>query len=53
MQVIIPARISFAAGATSATAEGNLAARQTQYYVLRASGGQTMEVNATPEGMGG
>ena len=51
MQVIIPARISFAAGATSATVEGNLAARQTQYYVLRAFGGQTMQVNATPEGM--
>jgi hypothetical protein len=51
MHVIIPVRISFAAGATSATVEGNLAARQTQYYVLRASGGQLMEVNATPEGM--
>ena len=51
MQVIIPARISFAAGTTSATVEGSLAARQTQYYVLRALGGQLMEVNATPEGM--
>jgi hypothetical protein len=51
MQVIIPVRISFAAGATSATVEGNLAARQTRQYVLRASGGQTMEVNATPEGL--
>ena len=51
MNVVIPARVSFAAGATSATVGGNLAARQTQYYVLRALGGQTMEVNATPEGM--
>jgi hypothetical protein len=51
MHVIIPVRISFAVGATSATAEGNLAARETQYYVLRAFGGQVMEVNATPEGM--
>jgi hypothetical protein len=50
MSVIIPVRISFAVGATSATVEGHLAARQTQYYVLRASGGQLMEVNATPEG---
>jgi hypothetical protein len=50
MHVIIPVRISFAVGETSAAVEGNLAARQTQYYVLRASGGQLMEVNATPEG---
>jgi hypothetical protein len=50
MDVIIPARISFAVGATSATVQGRLAARQTQYYVLRASGGQWMEVNAAPEG---
>lgn len=50
MSVIIPVRISFAAGATSATAEGNLAARETRHYVLRAASGQTMEVNATPEG---
>ncbi len=51
MHVIIPVRISFAVGATSATAQGNLKAQETQYYVLRASGGQMMEVNATPEGM--
>jgi hypothetical protein len=38
MSVIIPVRISFAAGATSATVEGHLAARGTQYYVLRALG---------------
>jgi hypothetical protein len=50
MSVIIPARISFAAGATSATVEGNLAAQQTRHYSLRALGGQTMEVNASPEG---
>lgn len=51
MSVIIPVRISFAAGATSATVEGNLAAWDAQYYVLRAFGGQTMEVHATPEEM--
>jgi hypothetical protein len=50
MNVIIPVRISFAAGATSATVEGNLAPQQTRHYVLRASGGQTMTVTATPEG---
>jgi hypothetical protein len=51
MSVIIPVRVSFAAGATSATVEGHLAARDSQYYVLRAFGGQTMEVAASPEGM--
>jgi len=50
MSVIIPVRISFRPGATSAAVEGRLAARQTQYYVLRAFGGQAMEVNATPVG---
>ncbi|MCL7454049.1 MAG: hypothetical protein M8467_13480 [Anaerolineae bacterium] len=50
MDVIIPVRISFAAGATSASVEGHLSAHQTQYYVLGAAGGQTMEVNASPEG---
>jgi hypothetical protein len=49
MNVIIPVRISFAAGATSATVEGNLAAHQTRHYVLRAAGGQTMQLTATPE----
>ncbi|MEJ2211327.1 MAG: hypothetical protein P8129_20125 [Anaerolineae bacterium] len=50
MNVIIPVRISFAPGATSATVKGDLAAQQTRQYVLRASGGQTMEVNASPAG---
>jgi hypothetical protein len=50
MNVIIPARISFAPGATSATVAGNLAAHQTHHYILRARGGQTMEVEASPEG---
>ena len=50
MSVIIPVRISFAPGATSATVEGKLAAHQTRQYVLRASGGQTMDVNASPAG---
>ena len=51
MNVIIPARISFAPGATSATVQGNLAAHQTHHYILRARGGQTMEVEASPEGL--
>ena len=50
MSVIIPVRISFAPGATSATVEGKLAAHQTRQYALRASGGQTMDVNASPAG---
>ena len=44
LQVIIPQRIQFAAGATSATVTGQLAAQETDEYVLRASAGQTMSV---------
>ena len=47
LQVIIPHRIEFAAGATSATLAGQLAAHETDEYVLRANGGQTMSVTIT------
>jgi hypothetical protein len=47
LQVIIPERISFAPGAISATASGNLAAHQTHDYLLRAMAGQTMTVTIT------
>jgi hypothetical protein len=49
MNVIIPARISFAPGSTSAVVEGNLATHGIQYYSLGASAGQLMEVNTTPD----
>jgi LysM repeat protein len=49
MNVDIPARISFAAGATSASVRGTLAAYASQYYVLRALKGQQLQVSVTPQ----
>ena len=40
-------RIRFAPGATSATLTGNLAAAESDQYVLRALAGQTLSVNLT------
>ena len=40
-------RIQFAPGATSATLTGNLAASESDQYVLRALAGQTMNLNLT------
>jgi hypothetical protein len=48
LSVIIPERIQFAAGATSAAVEGQLSARGVHYYVLAAQAGQLMEVNVSP-----
>lgn len=42
--VIIPQRISFSSGAYSGSASGKLSAHDSQYYVLRANQGQTMEI---------
>jgi hypothetical protein len=39
-----PERVNFAPGATSATVAGNLQASGSDFYVLRALGGQTMTV---------
>jgi len=44
LQVIIPARIKFAHGASSASVEGYVMGNQTNSYLLRASAGQTMSV---------
>ena len=52
LNVFIPMRISFKRGATSARLEGHLDANQSMDYILRASGGQIMEVNATPASAG-
>ena len=41
---VAPKRIAFASGATSATAQGNLAANGIDVYALRVSGGQTIGV---------
>jgi len=44
LQVIIPARIKFAHGAYSASVDGYVGGKSTNYYLLRASAGQTMTV---------
>jgi hypothetical protein len=49
MNVIIPVRIRFAPGATSATIQGRLAAHETQHYVLHAMANQLLQVRVTPE----
>jgi len=51
MNVIIPQRIRFAQGASSASLQGRLRSHQTQYYVLRGSKNQTLRVEVTPEGV--
>jgi hypothetical protein len=48
MNVIIPRRVTFATGTTSATFSGWLPAGQSQYYVLNAQKDQTLKVEATP-----
>ncbi len=44
LQVIIPARIKFAHGAYSASVDGHVSGNSVNYYLLRASAGQTMSV---------
>ena len=50
LQVIIPQRITFAPGATSATIEGDVAAYEADDYILAAQEGQTMRVTITSPG---
>jgi LysM repeat protein len=45
--VILPARISFATGTTSATVSGSLPANGVVDYILHAEAGQLLEVNVT------
>lgn len=47
MSVIIPRRISFQRGAISGTEFGRVSANKSQYYVLRASKNQTMQVEVS------
>jgi LysM repeat protein len=49
LNVAIPARISFATGATSASVSGSLAAHASQYYVLRALKGQQLKISVSPQ----
>jgi hypothetical protein len=48
LSVIIPERMQFSPGATSAAVQGQLPARGTHYYVLAGQAGQLMEVNVSP-----
>ena len=50
LQVIIPARITFKSGAISATVQGSLGSNETNFYLARASGGQTMTVKIVSPG---
>jgi LysM repeat protein len=49
LNVDIPVRISFAAGAISSSVNGTLAAHASQYYVLRALRGQQLNVSVSPQ----
>ncbi len=48
MSLDIPLRISFAAGSTSATLTGSVPAGISQFFILNAGKGQTLNVSATP-----
>ncbi len=48
-KITIPARISFAAGGTSAVVSGSLNAGDEAYYVLRAGARQLLEVTSSPD----
>jgi hypothetical protein len=49
MSVIIPERIQFSVGATSAAVQGELPARGVHYYVVGAQADQLMEVNVSAQ----
>ncbi len=48
MSLDIPLRIRFAAGGTSATLTGSVPAGLSQFFILNAAKGQTLNVSATP-----
>jgi LysM repeat protein len=48
MTVAIPQRIQFAAGGTSATLSGTVPTNLSQFFILNAAKGQTLNVSATP-----
>lgn len=49
MSVDIPARIRFATGGTSATLTGTVPANLSQFFILGAAKGQTLNVTAIPQ----
>ena len=48
MNVIIPRRLGFTSGTSTASFSSWLAAGQSQYYVLKGDKGQTLQLTATP-----
>lgn len=49
MNVLIPERITFARGATSAEVSARLGATDSHHFVIRAQAGQTMRIDVTPD----
>ena len=49
VSVDIPVRIQFASGGTSATLTGTVPANLSQFFILRAGKGQTLNVTANPQ----
>jgi LysM repeat protein len=49
MSLDIPVRIRFATGGTSATLTGTVPANLSQFFILRAAKGQTLNVTAIPQ----
>jgi LysM repeat protein len=47
LSLIIPARIAFASGSTTAQVSGNVAANSSQYYILKAQANQNLTLNVT------
>jgi len=47
LSLIIPARIAFASGSTTAQVSGNVAANSSQYYILKAQANQKLTLNVT------
>lgn len=49
LNVSVPARISFASGATGAQVSGEIPAHHDQYYILRARANQNLQVRISPK----
>jgi len=49
LNVVIPARVTFQPGGTSASFSGKITAKMQVHYVIRAQGGQVMKVETTGE----
>lgn len=50
MSIVVPVRITFSSGSSSATQTGSLSAQQAIHYVIGGNAGQHMSVTFTPAG---